>query len=489
MQRIKEKNIGINAVLSIVNSGLSILFPLITYPYVLRTIGTGGIGRVSYCASLINYFSLIAMLGVPVYGVSKGAKNRNDRIKFNNFVNEVFTINLCSTIVAYVLLFFLLMSGRFQDYERLLVLQSMSMIFTTLSMDWIHTVYENFLFVAVRNIAIYIVSAVLLFLFVKKAEDFYWYASITVITNVMICAANWFCLFRYIKPKIVFRVDIVKHLKPLLLMFSNALAISIYVNFDITMLGLLKGDTTVGLYAAAVKVYITIKSMLSAVYAVAIPRLSFYISENKSAAYRKLYTDLCGYLSILLVPVAVGMICLSREIIMVIGGVEFAEAASALRILSVSLVFAVYGGLVTSVMNISLSRERDNLFATILGASINCILNLVFILLLSQNGAAITTLISEIFVMLFCLIRIPDKHKYIDFVRIGKAMQNAAAGSLGIAAITVIVKHFIPGIIPRIGLIFTGSLFVYTAVLMIFKDECLFNCIAVVKKQLQKQGE
>lgn len=141
------------------------------------------------------------------------------------------------------------------------------------------------------------------------------------------------------------------------------------------------------------------------------------------------------------------------------------------------------------MMNISLSRERDNLFATILGASINCILNLVFILLLSQNGAAITTLISEIFVMLFCLIRIPDKHKYIDFVRIGKAMQNAAAGSLGIAAITVIVKHFIPGIIPRIGLIFTGSLFVYTAVLMIFKDECLFNCIAVVKKQLQKQGE
>lgn len=488
MRQAKEKNIGVNAVLNIVNSGFLLLFPLITYPYVLRIIGTGGIGRVSYCASFINYFSLIAMLGVPVYGVARGARYRHDKTKFNNFVNEVFTINLCSTIAAYILLFFLLASGKFQVYEKLLVLQSLSMIFITLSRDWVHTIYENFSFITIRNILTYTVSAVFIFSFVRGAEDYYQYALATVITNGMIFAANVFCLAKYVKTKIVFRADTAKHIKPLLLMFSNALAISIYVNFDITMLGLLKGDATVGLYAAAVKVYITIKSMLSAFYAVAIPRLSFYMGENKLEAYKKLYTDLCGYLSLLLIPAAVGLVCLSKEIITVIGGGEFAGAAGALRILSVSLVFAVYGGLITSVLNVSLGRERDNLSATILGAAINCVLNLIFIPVLSQNGAAVTTLISEFFVAAFCLARVPDKYKYIDFRCIGKAMKNAAAGSLGIVALTVIVKHFIPGRIPRIGLIFTGSIFLYTAVLLVLRDEYLSGCIAMVTKQLKRQG-
>ena len=73
---MKKKSIGINAILNLVKSALSIMFPLITYPYALRVLGADGIGKVSYTNSIISYFSLIAMLGVSTYAIREGAKIR-----------------------------------------------------------------------------------------------------------------------------------------------------------------------------------------------------------------------------------------------------------------------------------------------------------------------------------------------------------------------------------------------------------------------------
>lgn len=483
MNIIRKSNMGMNAILNVINSGLSILFPLITYPYVLRVLGTGGIGRVSYCASFINYFSLIAMLGIPVYGVCEGAKRKNNKTEFNRFVNEIFTINLCSMLLAYTLLcFFLVFSQQLHGYGKLMALQSISIIFVTLSVDWLNTIYEDFAFITLRNIVTHIISIILLFVFVKRPEDYYWYAWITVVSNGITCIINICYIRRYAKPALTFKPDFLTHFRPLILMFSNAVAISVYVNFDTTMLGWLKGDDVVGVYTIAVKIYITVKSMLSAVCAVAVPRLASYISEKEDEKFKNLYSDLWGCLSLLVIPAGTGLICIAREAVIIIGGREFIGAVRALQILSVSLVFAVYGGLVTSVLNITLRREKDNLQATLFSAVLNCGLNFVFIPLMNQNGAALTTLISEIFVLVFCLIKLPQKQKYINFETAGKSVFEACAGSVMIVAFTALVKYFTTGTLLRVGLIFTGSIIIYIIVLMILKNKYVLNCMSYIKK-------
>ena len=93
---MKRKSIGINAILNIVKSGLSVVFPLITYPYTLRVLGTVNIGKVSYSQSIISYFSLIAMLGISTYGTREGAKKKRNPAEFENFVTQVFSINIFS---------------------------------------------------------------------------------------------------------------------------------------------------------------------------------------------------------------------------------------------------------------------------------------------------------------------------------------------------------------------------------------------------------
>ena len=51
---MEKKSIGINAILNLIKSALSIIFPLITYPYALRILGVEGIGKVSYTSSIIS---------------------------------------------------------------------------------------------------------------------------------------------------------------------------------------------------------------------------------------------------------------------------------------------------------------------------------------------------------------------------------------------------------------------------------------------------
>lgn len=76
---MRARQIGINAVFNVIRQSLSIIFPLITYPYALKVLGTVCIGKVNYATSIVNFFGLFAMLGIPNYVIREGSRKK--RIK------------------------------------------------------------------------------------------------------------------------------------------------------------------------------------------------------------------------------------------------------------------------------------------------------------------------------------------------------------------------------------------------------------------------
>ena len=58
-------------------------FPLITFPYVSRILGVSGTGKVSFAISVVSYFTMVAALGIPTYGIRTTAKVRDDQEKLN----------------------------------------------------------------------------------------------------------------------------------------------------------------------------------------------------------------------------------------------------------------------------------------------------------------------------------------------------------------------------------------------------------------------
>ena len=481
----RTKNIGVNAILNVIKQGMSVLFPLITYPYALRVLGVVNTGKVNYGNSIISYFSLFAMLGVSTYAVREGSKRKNDPAELETFVDEVFTINTITTILSYIFLALsILLIPKFRDYSKLLFVQSLSIAFTTLGIDWINTIFEDFLLVTIRSIVTHVVSLILLFMFVREPDDIYIYAFLNVVTNGIICFSNWFYCRRYVKIRLTKVPNFKIHLIPLMILFTNLVAVSIYVNVDTTMLGWMKGDYYVGIYTVAVKIYNIVKSMLAAIYMVTVPRLAFYRGNGDDSRYKELNTDLWCYLLLLLIPCGVGLIVLSEEIIQFMGGNEYMEAVPCLEILGVAVIFAIFGGLVTACMNITLGREKDNMIATVISAALNFGLNLIIIPILAQNGAALTTLISEAFVALFCFVRIPQKSKYMDINTIVSTLLHASIGAIFVALTSYFAKQFVWNYMLRMVVIMISSVLIYTIFLYLVKDNYFLSTMKLVKRKL-----
>lgn len=126
-------NIKKNIFLNCIRVTLSILFPLITFPYISRVLGTSGIGKISFARSIISYFSFLAALGVTSYAVREGAALKNEIVKRNVFFNEVFSVNFVSMVFAYVLLgIMLIVSVKLRDNSLLLAILSLNLFFSWL---------------------------------------------------------------------------------------------------------------------------------------------------------------------------------------------------------------------------------------------------------------------------------------------------------------------------------------------------------------------
>lgn len=476
---MKKKSLGINAILNCIKSSLSVIFPLIIYPYIYRILQSENIGKVNFSSSIVSYFSLIAMLGVSQYAVREGAKIRNDLTKIQTFANEVFSINVISTIGSYILLIVsTVVIPKLNDYSLLIAITSISIVFSTLGVEWINVIYEDYLYITVRSIFIHIISIVMILLFVKDASDIYRYAFLSIIGTIVTGLSNWFYCRKYLKLKFVIKTNFKQHFKPIIILFANAVATNIYVNSDITMVGWFVGDYNVGIYSLSVRIYSVVKNILASLYTVTVPRISLYVGQNEISKVKKIYTKLVSSITLLLLPASVGMICIAPEIITIMGGDEYAESVVSLQILGVSLIGAIFGGLLTYCLNIPLRREKINFNATILSALINIGLNFIFISIYKQNGAAITTVISEFSVAGYCLFKARSIISiYFSFQTYKKNLVHAVMGAILVVISSIIVHKIIDTSVISLFLIILISSIAYLLLLIVLRNEMVISVI------------
>ena len=135
---------------------------------------------------------------------------------------------------------------------------------------------------------------------------------------------------------------------------------------------------------------------------------------------------------------------LKNEIIKIIAGSSFAAASSSLAILGVALIFAVLSNYFANAVLVVNKKEKVVLCATLIAAVGNILLNLLAIPLYGQNGAAITTLISEASVMIICAFY---GKKYFRLNNLIKTIAQCLGGCFIISLICGIIKSFNLGIV------------------------------------------
>ena len=152
---MKQRSLGLNAVLNGVKQCCSIVFPLITFPYISRVLGNDGYGKYSFSNSITNYFILLAALGIYTYAIREGAKIRDDQKEVDKFCSQVFSINVCSAVISLLLLGLVVFnSPKLSEYKAYIFIQSTAIIMTLLGTDWVNSIFEDYFYITARYIAV-----------------------------------------------------------------------------------------------------------------------------------------------------------------------------------------------------------------------------------------------------------------------------------------------------------------------------------------------
>lgn len=477
---MKRRSLGKNAILNGIKNIMSVVFPLITFPYVSRVLQVENLGKYNFANSVNSYFILLAALGISTYAIREGAKYKDDRKEISKFTSEIFSINIISMLISYIILILtIIVVPKLHGYALLILIFSVEILFRTIGIEWVYSIYEDYAFITIRSIAVQIVSIIMLFALVHKPEDYYMYAVITVVADAGANIVNLFHAKKMCDIKVTFKIDWKTHLKPILIIFATTVATTIYVNSDITILGFMTSDYNVGLYSLAVKIYKIFKMFLSAVLVVAIPRLSLYAGTKDKVNFDRTFNNIFRSLFIIVMPAVIGLFMLSKEVVLILSDVTFVDATISLRILSLALAVCLLGWLYNSCVLIPYKREKQVFIATLVSAIINIVLNIILIPVWKQNAAALTTFIAELCSMAICMYCSKGLTKITVSI---KDVVSVCVGCIGIIVVCIALRSFNLGSVIYTISAVVLSVGVYGVVLLVLNNSLAREAVSIVKR-------
>ncbi|WP_224429745.1 flippase [Lactobacillus amylovorus] len=486
---MKRKSLELNAFLNGLRSVLNLFFPLITFPYVSRVLSVSGIGIYNFSNTYITYFILIAGLGIATYAVREGAKYRENKSKIDEFASQIFSLNMIATVMAYLLLFAsLIIFKNLHNYVSCILIFSLQILFTTLGTEWIYTIYEDYTYITIRSIVFKMISIVLLFLLVRRPEDYLIYAAITVFSTVGSNLLNFIHARNFVHIKLTTKTNWKYHLKPILIIFASAIAVTIYVSSDTTILGLLKNDYAVGIYSTSVKIYQIAQGLLSALLTVTIPRLAFLWGRRRISEYNQVLSKVIASLGILVLPAAVGLIMLSREVILIIASEKYLPSVNSLRIISWAIIFSIFSWIFSDCVLIPAKRENFVLRNTVITAIENIILNFILIPFLSYDGTSLSTVIAEFTVMIMNGYSCRDIIKPVIFKKDTlKNLLDSIIGCVGIVVVCLLCDIGFESLWLKTIFSVVLSVIMYGAILILLKNKNAYSMLDRAKMILKSK--
>lgn len=461
------------------------IFPLITFPYVSRVLQADGIGTVNFATSIITYFSMLGMLGIPNYGIRACAKVRDDEELLNKTVIEIMILNAIVMSISILLLFVsVLFIDKLQGEKTLYLIMSTTLIFNVLGVDWLYKSLERYSYITIRSIIFKFISLVLMFLFVHSSQDYIIYGGISVFAAVGSNFLNFINLRKIIDFKKNYKLNIYQHLKPTLTFFLLTVSTTIYLNVDTTMLGFIRGSEAVGYYSAAVKVKQILVSVVTSLGAVLLPRLSYHHEVGNNDEFKRLTQKALNFVLLISLPMVAYFIIVSEQAILFLSGDSFLPAVLPMRFIMPTVLFIGLSNLTGIQILVPTNREKLVVYSTIIGAIVDILINSFAIPLLGATGAAIAGSIAELTVTLVQLYFLRDfifpLLKQVRFTRLFSSLTLAVI-------LTMLLLHNL-NVSVFLNLVYSALLFfgVYGLTLLIQKEEMVVELVESVISNVKK---
>ena len=460
-------------------------FPLITYPYVSRVLGVNNIGICNFVDSIINYFILFSMMGITTLGIREIAANKSNSYKQSRAFTNLFILNGISTLLMLVVLIVSMYTvPMLYKYRELLYIGAMKLVANLFLIEWFFKGIENFKYITKRTLIVKTLYVLFVFLLVKEQSDYNIYFLLLTLMTVVNAVINFVYACKFVKIKIK-DVSLKKYITPFIVLGCYLLLTSMYTTFNVTYLGIIGGDTQVGYYTTATKIFTIILAFYTAFTGVMMPRMSSLFSEGKIEEFKQLVYRSINFLCVFAIPIVTFTTIYAPEIVRIISGDGYEGAYLSARI--VMPLMLIIGLEQIFVIQILMPSKQDKVILrnSVIGAVVGVILNIILVGKLLSTGSALVWFISELCVLVCSVYSVQNKLQiYFPIKNIIKQILYYIPAVIILAIMDDKIScNVITNVILGISFIFVYTMFI---LFYVNKDVYIINVLSDLYKKVHR---
>lgn len=449
-----------------------ILIPIITIPIVSKALGPTGLGLYNYTNSIVQYFVLVAGLGVGIYGNREIALTlKKNKQRLSNVFWEIFFYK--GMISGVALLLFLVVS-TFSEHRLILYAQSLTIVAVLLDISWFFMGIEDFKKTSLSNLFIQVITFILIIFFVKKPSDVLIYTIIQASGILLSQVIIWPFTKQYIHFVKVTVKECLGHARQSIEFFIPQVSIILYTNLNKTILGIVLGSAAVGYFSNSLQLNNVIVTVITTLDIVLLPYMTgLFASDHKEKIIQTMDVTLHVQL-FFSIPLMFGMLTIYDKLVPWFFGNEFLFINQVIPLFSILIVIIPLGMSVARQYLMPVGKIRKYNQSVIIGAVINVTLNLILLPMIGFFGVVIANIVAEIFVT---LVRCISFVKDTSFKFQGKKIAIFIFAGILMSLITRFITKDFPPIITTTILQVGIGLTIYLTITTILKSNPILDLL------------
>ena len=312
----------------------TILFPLLTYPYLLRVIGLELYGVIVFAQSIIIYISLVINFGFNMSSAKDVAIHKEDKEKLSRIVSTTYISKFILWVICGVgYLIVITTFDFFREYYWVYFLSYLLTFNELLLPTWFFQGIEKMKYITIVNVSSRLVFVAAIFLFVKEKSD---YLYVPLLNGIGAIVAGLLALYIVFKKEgVQFWLSSIygirEDYKRSFPLFVSSISTQIYLNVNKLVVGSCLGMSEVAIYDIGEKVLHLMKLPIQMVAQATFPK----ISREKNIHYiNRLIFLIIG---VVLVGYIIVFVC-SSWIVYLFTGEYITKAILVIRVLTLSAV-------------------------------------------------------------------------------------------------------------------------------------------------------
>lgn len=455
---MEKKSIASNYIYNLIYQIILAVIPLVTTPYLTRVLGAENLGIYSYTYSIATIFFLLSALGINTYGQREIAYVQDSPEKYSKVFWELVIVRCGATVISATAL--IALSLIVNEYTVCYQIFAIYIIANAFDITWFYQGIENFKAITVRNIIIKIIYLGLVFLFVKDRSDLHTYillfSAMTLATNL----SFWIKTRKILtKPK---NLEVKKHIKPVVVLFLPQIASLIYTVLDKTMLGIICPQIEqVSFYEQASYIVKTILMLVTTIGTVMVSKVSYAFQKQNMEEVKNYLNQVTNFVWLASSALMFGVAAAIENFVKWFYAEEYISVANIVYVMCPIIIFIGLNNIIGIQFLVPTKNQNKYIFAVVIGAVANFVMNLILIKPLGPIGATIASVMAELVIVVvelaFLKKIIPDykiaknafKYLALGFVMFGvvKVSGNFYAGTVYSTAIQVVAGVITYGVL------------------------------------------